>query len=125
MTVPVSIPQARIPIGYAMVQGVRVPVEVDMEWMLTFTRLLERTGGVSGDTNFNNFINQFFDPPLIDTGLQDALRTIDELRNELASTRNDMAQLRGLVDDLTNAVAAVPSTEPFRSRIETLEGRLA
>lgn len=105
MTLPVSIPQARIPIGYAMVQGVRVPVEVDVEWMLTFTRLLERAGGVSGDTNFNQFINQFFDAPLVDTGLQDAVRAIDELRNELSSARNDVSQLRG--------------------RIETLEGRLA
>ncbi len=125
MTVPVSIPQARVALGWVMVNGVRTPVEIDMEWMLTFTRMLDRTGGVSGDTNFSQYINQFFDAPLVDTRLPEALRAVDELRQELSSTRSDVSQLRGMIDELTNAMAAMPSTEQFRSRIETIEGRLA
>jgi hypothetical protein len=43
-----ALPQARIPLGYAMVGGQRVPVEIDIEWMRALTVLVQRAGGTSG-----------------------------------------------------------------------------
>lgn len=43
----VSLPRGDIPIGYATVNGFRVPVIVDMEWMRAFWAMLTRIGGVS------------------------------------------------------------------------------
>jgi hypothetical protein len=41
-------PQGRIPIGYAMFQGQRVPVTIDIEWDRFLAILTERAGGVTG-----------------------------------------------------------------------------
>lgn len=43
-----SLPQARIPVGWAMVAGQRVPVEIDIEWMRALTVINDRVGGASG-----------------------------------------------------------------------------
>jgi hypothetical protein len=53
-----NLPQARIPMGWAMVQGQRVPVEVDIEWMRYFATLTERAGGVVAPTNLYTTIIQ-------------------------------------------------------------------
>lgn len=52
-----TLPQARIPLGHVMVQGQRLPVEIDMEWMRALLTLVNRTGGVLGveDFGFNAF----------------------------------------------------------------------
>ncbi len=52
-----NLPQARIPMGWAMVNGQRVPVEVDLEWMRYFSTLTERAGGVVAPTNLYQTIN--------------------------------------------------------------------
>jgi hypothetical protein len=125
MSLPLTLPQARIPLGWAMVQGQRVAVEIDMEWMLVFLRLMERTGGTTGDTNFIQYINQLFEAPLIDPGLQDAVRAIDELRNELSSARNETQTLRAMIEELSSSIAESHSTDLLRNRIESIEDRLA
>lgn len=125
MTLTITLPQARIALGWVVVQGKRLPVEIDMEWMLAFARLVDRTGGTSGDTNFSEYINQFFDAPPVDAGTREALRAVDELRNELASSRGDVQALRGLVEELTARIAEPPQTDQLRNRIESIEGRLA
>ena len=43
-----TLPQGRIPIGFAMVNGQKVSVDVDPEWMRYFTILTSRAGGVTG-----------------------------------------------------------------------------
>jgi len=43
-----SLPQARIPVGWVMVAGQRVPVEIDIEWMRALTVIKDRVGGVTG-----------------------------------------------------------------------------
>lgn len=52
-----NLPQARIPIGFAMVQGQRVPVEVDPEWMAYFTIATARMGGVVAPNNLYQSIS--------------------------------------------------------------------
>lgn len=48
MTSVLTLPQGRIPIGVAMVNGQRVEVTIDQEWMRYFVTLTERAGGVVG-----------------------------------------------------------------------------
>jgi hypothetical protein len=121
---PLTIPQGRIPVGYAMVQGQRVPVEIDQEWMLYLTTLTERTGGVSGDTNFIEYINQFFDAPLADPALQEAGRAIDELRNELAASRSDAQTSRVLCEEVSAQLAGVRRLEDLRNRLDGIEAQI-
>ena len=53
-----TLPRARIAIGWATVQGQRLPVEIDMEWMRYFTVLSERAGGIVAPANLYTTINQ-------------------------------------------------------------------
>ena len=41
-------PQARIPLGFATISGVRVPVNIEIEWDRFFIGLFERVGGTGG-----------------------------------------------------------------------------
>ncbi len=44
----VTLPQARSPLGWTVVNGVRTAVEIDVEWMRALIDLVGRTGGTSG-----------------------------------------------------------------------------
>ena len=143
MSKVVSFPQARIPLGWAMVNGSRVAVEIDQEWLRALTDLLNRTGGVSGDTSFDQYIPMFFDTPHTDATAREAMTMIDELRNEmlssrgdnltatmidelrneLASARSEQQQLRSMLEELATQMQSNPTTD-FRNRIEDIEGRL-
>jgi hypothetical protein len=123
MSKVVSFPQARIPLGWAMVNGSRVAVEIDQEWLRALTDLLNRTGGVSGDTSFDQYIPMFFDTPHTDTMGREAINMIDELRNELSSARSEQQQLRSMLEELATLMQSNPTTD-FRNRIEEIEGRL-
>ena len=123
MSKVVSFPQARIPLGWAMVDGSRVAVEIDQEWLRALTDLLTRTGGVSGDTSFEQYIPMFFDTPHTDATAREAMTMIDELRNELASARSEQQQLRSMLEELATQMQSNPTTD-FRNRIEEIEGRL-
>jgi hypothetical protein len=147
MTLPLTLPQARIALGWVVVKGERLPVQIDTEWMLALAGLVTRTGGISGDTNFSEYINMFFDAPPMDLGSREALREIDELRNdqarqqdpqihelagvvdelrnELAASRNETQQLRQLIDEQAGSRETAQQNEQLRNRIETIEGRLA
>ncbi len=59
-----NLPQARIPIGSVMIQGQRVPVDVDVEWMRYFITLTERAGGVVAPTNLYQTISGVSNPPV-------------------------------------------------------------
>ena len=119
----ITLPQARIPLGYAMVQGVRVPVEIDMEWMRVMMDLVTRTGGTSGDTNFSEYLPQFFDTPHTDATAAEAIRAVDELRNELASAKTEQQVLRSMLDQISALLETQPASD-LRNRIEQIEGRL-
>lgn len=120
MTQALTLPQARIPIGFATIQGQQVPILVNIDWMLAFTGLLNRSGGTSGDTGFEQYINQFYDQPASDPALHDAVRAIDDLRHELASSRAELQSLRSLIDDQAGKLAQMRSADDFRSLIQEL-----
>ena len=50
------LPQGQIPIGFAMIGGRRVPIEVDQQWMRFFSVLTERVGGVVAPANIISYI---------------------------------------------------------------------
>jgi hypothetical protein len=105
-----ALPQARIPLGYAMVSGQRVPVEIDAQWMRAFLGLLDRTGGTTGTggtvSNVDEVMGLLLSLPQ-DLAAQEAIRAVDELRNELASTRTDAQTLRSKVDELESQIASM------------------
>ena len=71
--ITLSLPQARIPIGWAMVAGNRVAVEIDMEWMRAFTVIKDRVGGVSGPsvTDVDGMLFAPMQPPSLEAAHAD------------------------------------------------------
>jgi len=97
---PLAIPQARIPIGWAMFAGQRVPVEIDIEWMRAFVGLLDRGGGVVG-IDFNELIEELSAAPV-------------------------PAEAIAAADPLMPAVQALAAPEtPQDARIEALQAAVA
>lgn len=62
--------------------------------------------------------------PTSDTRTDELVRQVDELRSELATSRNDTSQLRSLFEELSTRIAE-PYTNQLRNRVESLEDRLA
>jgi hypothetical protein len=58
-----TLPQARIPLAWVMVNGQRVPAEIDIEWMRALIGMVDRLGGVSGPANIVNYIQSTTTPP--------------------------------------------------------------
>ena len=59
-----------------------------------------------------------------DAQIAPLMAAVDELRNELAYAKNEVQALRGVVDDLLSATAALTVVDQFRNRIADLEDRL-
>lgn len=94
-----KLPQARIPLGFVSVNGQRVPVEISMEWMRALSNITQGAGASSVDPVVDELVAAALGQQ-VSQG-QDASRAIDELRNELASTRTDTQTLRTLIDEQT------------------------
>jgi len=123
-----ALPQARIPLGYAMVGGQRVPVEIDIEWMRALTVLVQRTGGTSGNTSAGSALDDLLPllmtPQASDPVAQEAIRAIDELRNELSSAKTEVQSLRGQIEDALAHLAEVRPSVDLMGRITQIEDRL-
>lgn len=104
-----TLPQARIPLGWVQIQGKRTPVEIDMEWMRSLLELVKRTGGVTGYDDLADLLQQVsIAPPAADVIAHNDLTPphIDVLRDEpqdgarLSALESElgrlMVQLRGL-----------------------------
>lgn len=118
-----TLPQARIPLGYAVIAGVRTPVEIDIEWMRAFTDLVKATSS-DGGASLAELLPLFFATPPSDPVSQEAIRAVDELRNELASAKGDMRALRGQIDEQAAEIAALRPDASLRARVEQIEDRL-
>jgi hypothetical protein len=83
-----SLPQARIPIGWAMVAGNRVAVEIDTEWMRAFTVIKDRVGGVSGPsvTDVDGMLFAPMQPATLDAAHADLMQpgaSVGDMAGEL------------------------------------------
>jgi hypothetical protein len=78
MSAPLTRPQGRIPIGYAVVNGARVPVTIDLEWDRYFTVMDERAGGVSGQGTDDLSLAQFDD-----AGIEELKARLSQVQDEL------------------------------------------
>ena len=114
--------QEHIPIGR---DAEGRPVFIDRAWLNYLTvQVFQRSGGFTGPSTVDN-AQQFEEYPLSNPDAVEALRAVDELRNELASTRSSLHALQSQIDGLTAAIVSLSSTSEFRNRIESIEDRLA
>lgn len=118
-----TLPQARIPLGYAVIAGQRTPVEIDIEWMRAFTDLVKSTSS-DGGASLAELLPLFFSVPPSDPVSQEAIRAVDELRNELSSARSDTQALRAQIEDQASLIAEMRRDPDLRNRVEQIEGRL-
>jgi hypothetical protein len=85
MTV-LTLPQARIPLGWATVAGQRVPVVIDLEWMRYLVTLTERAGGITGVSTTE----------LVESAYEDA--GLEEVKIGLYALRDEFNQLPQVVE---------------------------
>lgn len=89
--------------------------EVRPSWYLFLSSVLQTIGGPAVIPN-NQGIQpadiqaQFEEYPISSTEALEALKAVDELRNEVAQARSDAQILRAMIDELQNSIAAIPAT---------------
>lgn len=126
-------PQARIPVGYAMVNGVRVPVEIDIEWARFLFTLAERAGGITGSSTTELSTEAFEDAgieeakaalyALADSFAQAPLTVFEQgeslgqapltITEQVESIACDVASLSAQIAELTKAVQGIqPGLSP-------------
>lgn len=129
MTSTITVPKSNIPIGSLTIAGVVYDVPQHPEFARFCYDLVKRVGGVTAQTNNDLSIDiQTLDSeaqmPRSDPGAQEALRAVDELRNEFASLRSDCDSLRSQISDRDAELASLRAIADMRPRVEQLEDRL-
>lgn len=125
----VTPPNASIPVGLIELDGQRIEVKQHPEFVRFFFDLFTRAGGVSALTNTEL---QTLAQSLIDAGAmpvsnpeaQEALRGVEDLRQQLSSLRGDNDRLRAEVEELRSLIEPAPSLWPLEFRVSQLEDRL-
>ena len=59
------LPQGRIPLGFATINGQKVSVEIDQQWMRWATTLTERAGGIVAPNNIVTYIGSTVAPSVV------------------------------------------------------------
>lgn len=129
MTTTLTIPKTDIPIGRLTIDGVQYDVPQHPEFVRFFFDLARRVGGVTAPTNTDLSVHiatldSEAQMPRSDPGAQEALRAVDELRNEFASLRNDCDALRAQIADRDAELAGIRAIADLRPRVDQLEDRL-
>jgi hypothetical protein len=119
-------PQGRIPIGYATVQGQRVPVIIDLEWERYFSILTERAGGITGVSTTELVESAYEDAGINEINAQSmAFEQGQNQRPPMAFEQGQVfdngAELRARVDALALMVPALENNAELRARIDALE----
>ena len=73
-----TLPQARIPIGWTVVDNVTYPVVIDIEWMRYLAVLDERAGGVTGSST-----TELSESAFEDSGIEETKAQIYRLYNDI------------------------------------------
>lgn len=116
-------PIARIPIGIVQINGKPIDVQQHPEFIRFFFDLFTRVGGVTGVGN-DDLLLELMNGSPSDTGAAEALRAVDELRNEVAALRGSNDALRGQLQDLQAQIESQPTFQPLQVRIQQIEDRL-
>lgn len=129
MTSTVTLPKSNVPIGRITINGTTYDVPQHPEFVRLFFDLFRRTGGTNAPTNTDlsthiATLDSEAQMPRSDTVSQEAMRAVDELRNEFSSLRNDCDSLRAQLADVEAQFAALRSVADLRPRVEQLEDRL-
>lgn len=124
MSAPLTLPQARIPLGWVMVGGQRAPVSIDIEWMRALLGMLDRTGGVTGSNGPEELATFRMEFAPSDPMTQEAMRAVDELRNELSSARTEIQSLRSQIEEVAAQLAEVRPYTDLTTRVTQIEERL-
>lgn len=116
---------ARIPLAWATINGQRVACTIDPEWARAFEELQRRVGGTFALTNKD--LEGLLNPSsLADPAVSDALRAIDELRNQHPATDLSAQEAVRAVEELRHELATVRGDNTaLRSRLEELESEMA
>jgi hypothetical protein len=90
-------------------------------------KIVNRTGGIDGisaeelrETIQSVIAESISGAPAI----QENARAVEELRNELASARNDNQTLRAGMEEVWAVLEGLRPVSDLRVRVETIEGRL-
>lgn len=129
MTRTLTPPTSRIPIGFVSINGQQLDVQQHPEFVRFFFDLFNRVGSTTALTNTEL---QELAQALIDAGAvpassaeaQEALRGVEELRQELAALRSANDQLRNELSALRDDMPSMPSFQPLESRVQQIEDRL-
>ena len=129
MTSKVTPPKNIVPVGTVTIAGVSYDVAQHPEFVRFFDDLVRRAGGITAPTNTElsthiATLDSEAQMPRSDPGAQEALRAVDELRNEFSSLRNDCDALRSQIADRDAELASLRAMADLRPRIEQLEDRL-
>jgi len=112
MTTTLTVPKSNIPIGTVVIGGATFEVPQHPEFVRFFSDLARRTGGVTAPTNTElssgvadvassvATLDNEDAAPRSNPEAREALRAVDELRNELASLRGDNDGLRRRIEQL-------------------------
>ena len=119
----VTQPRGGIPIASVTVSGQRYDCVTNAEFVRFFETLLRRIGGTVG-MDFAELLQLALEPVSRDPSAQEALRAVDELRNELESVRATSAGLMARLDELLSQIEAQPNIQPLANRITQIEDRL-
>jgi hypothetical protein len=129
MSRTITPPTARIPIGTVLINGRSVDVQQHPEFVRFFFDLFARVGSTAA---LSNTELEAMAQALLDAGPQatssveaaEAMRAVDEVRNEIDSLRSSNQRLVGLVEQLAAQIEQGPSLQPFEQRITQIEDRL-
>lgn len=129
MTSSITTPKMNVPIGRVMVGGQSYDVDQHPEFVRFFFDLFRRAGGTTAQTNVEisgslSALDSDAQMARSDPIAQEAMRAVDELRNEFSSLRSDCDSLRGQIADRDAELAAMRAALDLRSRVEQLEDRL-
>ncbi len=122
-------PIARIPIGLLTINGQQFEVRQHPEFVRFFFDLFARVGSADAlsNTELEAMAQALLDSgavPASSTEAQEALRGVEELRQEFASLRGENDRLRGELEELRAQLEGAPSFQPLEGRVQQIEDRL-
>jgi len=122
----VTQPIDRIPIGQFDGPNGVVNVRVHPEYLLFFESLRIRAGGTvgPGTKDVQTEALQLFESVQSDPLAREAMQAVDELRNELATAKGLIQDMRALIEEQTAFLAELRPNDQLRQRIEQIEDRL-